>query len=539
MAHQSLDSSHALRTTRPLISAFTVTALAAAMLVVAGPTAFAAPTSVSFDYTGTSEVLVVPTGVASVQITAAGGKGGGTALDQVNAAEGGRGGFASGTFAVAEGDVLTVTVAGDGGGYTDGSAGQGSGGFGGGGSAPGGGGGGGASSVRNNDELLLIAGGGGGAAGRTLEDDRLTNCFGNPGRGGDAGVDGDPGADCGTDNFTLGGGGGGLAAGVGGAGGGGAPANSCFGVETGAAGANAVAGTGADAAPDAPNSGAGGGGFTGGGSGGEGAIGRNLFTSFSCLDIAEDFGYAGNGGGGGGTNYVDDVAANASVGVADRVDPHGLVTITYTIADATPPRLTVPADFTVPAAGPNGAVVTYAAAGEDAVDGAVVPQCTPASGSTFRVGRTVVTCTAEDAAGNRGTASFTVTVTPYAAELTVRVTGPTTAPSRSTVTYVVTVTNLGPSAANDVRTVLATSGVGTTTTDPATSTGSLRIRGTTLAGALWSERTIASGGTITYTVTGTVVAKRGQVVAIGAGTLSATPDPRLATNLAGVTTRVT
>jgi hypothetical protein len=35
----------------------------------------------------------------------------------------------------------------------------------------------------------------------------------------------------------------------------------------------------------------------------------------------------------------------------------------------------------------------------------------PASGSTFPVGVTTVTCTATDAAGNTGSASFTVTVT--------------------------------------------------------------------------------------------------------------------------------
>ena len=36
--------------------------------------------------------------------------------------------------------------------------------------------------------------------------------------------------------------------------------------------------------------------------------------------------------------------------------------------------------------------------------------CTPASGSTFALGTTTVNCTASDAAGNTGTASFNVTV---------------------------------------------------------------------------------------------------------------------------------
>ena len=39
--------------------------------------------------------------------------------------------------------------------------------------------------------------------------------------------------------------------------------------------------------------------------------------------------------------------------------------------------------------------------------------CTPASGSLFAVGDTVVNCAASDAAGNTATGAFTVTVTPY------------------------------------------------------------------------------------------------------------------------------
>ena len=37
--------------------------------------------------------------------------------------------------------------------------------------------------------------------------------------------------------------------------------------------------------------------------------------------------------------------------------------------------------------------------------------CTPASGATFPLGATTVSCTATDTRGNSGAASFTVTVT--------------------------------------------------------------------------------------------------------------------------------
>jgi hypothetical protein len=43
-------------------------------------------------------------------------------------------------------------------------------------------------------------------------------------------------------------------------------------------------------------------------------------------------------------------------------------------------------------------------------EGTEGPTCSPASGTIFPVGTTTVTCTASDAAGNKGTASFTVTV---------------------------------------------------------------------------------------------------------------------------------
>jgi hypothetical protein len=63
------------------------------------------------------------------------------------------------------------------------------------------------------------------------------------------------------------------------------------------------------------------------------------------------------------------------------------------------------------ATSPQGAEVTYAAAtATDLVDGSVDVSCTPASGSTFPLGTTEVTCTATDAAGNEATGSFNVIV---------------------------------------------------------------------------------------------------------------------------------
>jgi len=62
------------------------------------------------------------------------------------------------------------------------------------------------------------------------------------------------------------------------------------------------------------------------------------------------------------------------------------------------------ADVTAEATGPSGASVAYSApATTDSVDGNRTATCAPASGSTFPLGTTTVTCTASDAAGNAAT----------------------------------------------------------------------------------------------------------------------------------------
>jgi hypothetical protein len=78
--------------------------------------------------------------------------------------------------------------------------------------------------------------------------------------------------------------------------------------------------------------------------------------------------------------------------------------------DRREPALTVPDDFTHDATTADGARVTYAASAHDARDGGLTPDCEPASGSLFALGRTRVICTARDATGNTARASFTITV---------------------------------------------------------------------------------------------------------------------------------
>jgi HYR domain len=83
-------------------------------------------------------------------------------------------------------------------------------------------------------------------------------------------------------------------------------------------------------------------------------------------------------------------------------------------SDSVPPTVTVPDDTSIDASGVDGAAVEFMASAVDDVDGPLDPVCEPPSGSTFPIGTTTVTCTATDAAGNTGEASFDVTVRPVA-----------------------------------------------------------------------------------------------------------------------------
>ncbi|QIK74578.1 PxKF domain-containing protein [Nocardioides piscis] len=98
--------------------------------------------------------------------------------------------------------------------------------------------------------------------------------------------------------------------------------------------------------------------------------------------------------------------------VRDSAGNLGDNTFAVTVEDTTAPSLTVSSSRTATATSANGAAVTYTPpTATDTVSGTVAAGCDRASGSTFPLGPTTVTCTAEDEAGNIGTESFTVTVT--------------------------------------------------------------------------------------------------------------------------------
>jgi Alpha galactosidase A/Alpha galactosidase C-terminal beta sandwich domain/HYR domain len=79
----------------------------------------------------------------------------------------------------------------------------------------------------------------------------------------------------------------------------------------------------------------------------------------------------------------------------------------------TSPRITAPAGpITAQATEATGIPVSFDTSGTDAFGTALTPVCTTASGATFPIGPTHVTCTATDAAGRTASAAFEVDVAP-------------------------------------------------------------------------------------------------------------------------------
>lgn len=104
-----------------------------------------------------------------------------------------------------------------------------------------------------------------------------------------------------------------------------------------------------------------------------------------------------------GSGVTNLIAFDATV---DVVDPVGVPP-----TDSNPPVLhEVPAHLTVLTAGSSAIVIWPAPTATDDTDPAPQVSCDPASGSSFPLGASTVTCTATDAAGNAAVGTFNVTV---------------------------------------------------------------------------------------------------------------------------------
>jgi len=113
--------------------------------------------------------------------------------------------------------------------------------------------------------------------------------------------------------------------------------------------------------------------------------------------------------------------------------------------DTTPPVLSLPSNITIEATSASGAVVTFTATANDAIDGSRPVTCTPPSGSTFPLGTTTVNCSASDTHSNTANGSFTVTVRDTTAPtltLPANITQEATGPSGKAVTFTATASDL-------------------------------------------------------------------------------------------------
>ena len=107
-------------------------------------------------------------------------------------------------------------------------------------------------------------------------------------------------------------------------------------------------------------------------------------------------------------------AGNGYVGCFDANEcPNGDCTSRLPVGaeDALPPVITTSGNVTVAATSANGAVAKFTAAARDKVDGDLPTYCTPASGGTFTVGKTTVSCWASNSLGKLKSTTLTVTVT--------------------------------------------------------------------------------------------------------------------------------
>jgi hypothetical protein len=135
-----------------------------------------------------------------------------------------------------------------------------------------------------------------------------------------------------------------------------------------------------------------------------------------------------------GTTQVNCVAT-------DRSGNSITASFNVVVQDTTAPVIAQLPDQRAEAASSAGAVVSFSPTASDAADGALTPVCTPASGDTFPIGTTPVTCRATDQADLASTMTFNVQVADTTAPVLnpmPNIAVPATSPNGAVVSYTVT-----------------------------------------------------------------------------------------------------
>ena len=134
----------------------------------------------------------------------------------------------------------------------------------------------------------------------------------------------------------------------------------------------------------------------------------------SALNLSRAFTITGGSGiyagasGGGTVNHRASATPSGSVGSDTWT---GTLNVPGLEFDVTPPTLSGAVDKKVRARrGSKRVRVTYRVTASDAVDGSVSVSCQPRSGGRFKIGRSVVRCSATDSSANTVTARFAIVV---------------------------------------------------------------------------------------------------------------------------------
>jgi hypothetical protein len=178
------------------------------------------------------------------------------------------------------------------------------------------------------------------------------------------------------------------------------------------------------------------------------------------------------------------------------------------VSDFTPPVLTLPGNIV--SADP---VVTFTATAVDALDGQVPVSCSPASGSTFPFGTTIVQCVATDTRENPATGVFSVKITggPPVLSLPDDFYVAATSASGAIVTYIATVEDgtISCDRQSGTQFPLGSTTVTCTATGVGTTSGSFVVTVVDLTPPelnlpdVTAGATSASGATVNYVATGT------------------------------------
>ena len=110
------------------------------------------------------------------------------------------------------------------------------------------------------------------------------------------------------------------------------------------------------------------------------------------------------------SNLTNSNATGAKLAFVATSNVTVYVAFTECAVTNTAPTLVLPADITAEATSSAGAVVNFLVTANDLEDGPLTPTCNFASGSTFPLGATTVSCSVTDTDGETTSGSFDVTV---------------------------------------------------------------------------------------------------------------------------------